>query len=420
MTAHGVMMASQGLGKVDLAALGGCQGDGGRHRCLEDKFDFMHVNIMFGSLAWLFFTGAVAFTLLRRSNWEGFYWNHFMFFPASILLLFHTRANWHGWFAIIMPLFQYDYFLRWLGKYFRKFEVADLTIAADHPATPTCKLTIKKTDTTATPFGKWAGFDWEPGSYVWLSFGGKSFEIKLRQPAPPVPKAWNFHPYTISSPPNEETQEFSIHIKSVGKPGEFSDVICKLAADCDADGGSKKKELLAGLNTYISGPYGSLAVEPKFYDTVVMFAGGIGITPLVSICSDMLARPAEYPNVKKIVLNWVTRSENELAMFGDEFVAMAMDERFTIIHYKTTGAQFGADSVETIDDVEKIETPTGVDSVAGRPVPAQILKPYAVAGQKIAVLNCGPKGLVTAVGKAVGELQSSGAVIHVHDETFLF
>ena len=149
---------------------------------MEDKFDFMQVNIMYGSLAWLFFTGAVAFTLLRRSNWEGFYWNHFMFFPASLLLLFHTRANWHGWFAMIMPLFQYDYFLRWLGKYFRKFEVADLTIAADHPTTPTCKVTIKKTDTTATPFGRWAGFDWEPGSYVWLSFGGKSFEIKLRRP----------------------------------------------------------------------------------------------------------------------------------------------------------------------------------------------------------------------------------------------
>ena len=100
---------------------------------------------------------------------------------------------------------------------------------------------------------------------------------------------------------------------------------------------------------------------------------------------------------------------------------MAADERFAIVHYKTRGGwgQPGADSIETIDDVEKIETPTGVDSVLGRPVPSQILKPYAVAGQKVAVLNCGPKGLVTAVGKAVGELQSSGAVIHVHDETFL-
>ena len=101
---------------------------------------------------------------------------------------------------------------------------------------------------------------------------------------------------------------------------------------------------------------------------------------------------------------------------------MAADERFAIVHYKTRGGwgQPGADSIETIDDVEKIETPTGVDSVLGRPVPSQILKPYAVAGQKVAVLNCGPKGLVTAVGKAVGELQSSGARIHVHDETFLF
>ncbi|CAN0514195.1 unnamed protein product, partial [Discosporangium mesarthrocarpum] len=38
----------------------------------------------------------------------------------------------------------------------------------------------------------------------------------------------------------------------------------------------------------LDGPYGVCRVPFRAYDTVVMFAGGIGVTPMLSIVRDIL------------------------------------------------------------------------------------------------------------------------------------
>lgn len=97
-------------------------------------------------------------------------------------------------------------------------------------------------------------------------------------------------------------------------------------------------ESLAAIS--IDGPYGRM---PPFgrHRTIVLFAGGIGITPLIAIATDIFARwsssaQAVPPVTVLLHLVWTVRDAALLAVFADRLVPLLSHPSF-VAHLHVTG-----------------------------------------------------------------------------------
>ena len=109
-------------------------------------------------------------------------------------------------------------------------------------------------------FPKQDGFDFNPAQYVYLA----------------VPKLGYFqwHPFSLSSSPNQKL--VTLHIR---KAGSWTKALYALA------------EKQSDIDILLEGPYGSMGVDftnPDKYQTVMLFSGGIGVTPMQSLCNSLL------------------------------------------------------------------------------------------------------------------------------------
>ena len=120
------------------------------------------------------------------------------------------------------------------------------------------------------------------------------------------------HPFTISGHPYNE--ELRITIKGLGD--YTNNIVSKLTI---------------GDIALVEGPYGHFSSKHIKKHDQIWIAGGIGITPFLSLCKDM------HPN--KIKLFWCVNDEDE-AVYKDELEKIARNNsnfEFVIWSSKTSG-----------------------------------------------------------------------------------
>ncbi|MHA2389854.1 MAG: ferredoxin reductase family protein [Candidatus Hodarchaeales archaeon] len=129
-------------------------------------------------------------------------------------------------------------------------------------------------------------FEYIPGQFAFISFQSGSVSPEE-------------HPFTISSTPSRpQSLQFTVRCS-----GDWTRLIgCLKPAD----------------TVSIDGPYGRFSyVFSNKFNQYIMIAGGIGITPMLS----MLRYMADRDNRKKVTLIWSNRTEDEVA-YSDEFTAL--------------------------------------------------------------------------------------------------
>lgn len=125
------------------------------------------------------------------------------------------------------------------------------------------------------------GLRFSPGQFAWLTIGSSPFLIRE-------------HPFSLSSSavtPERLTQT----IKSLG---DFTSTICHVAP---------------GARAYLDGPYGSFSIDDHPASGYVFAAGGIGITPIMSILRTM----ADRCDCRHALLFYATKTFDE-ATFREE------------------------------------------------------------------------------------------------------
>ncbi|MFO8076537.1 MAG: ferric reductase-like transmembrane domain-containing protein [Egibacteraceae bacterium] len=129
------------------------------------------------------------------------------------------------------------------------------------------------------------GLRFLPGQFAWLTIGRSPFSVKE-------------HPFSFSSAATDPSRlEFTI--KALG------------------DDTARIGEVEPGTRVYLDGPYGAFSYTRSEAAGFVFLAGGVGITPIIS----MLRTLADLEDQRPMHLLYACRSEADL-LFGDELDAL--------------------------------------------------------------------------------------------------
>jgi len=201
---------------------------------------------------------------IRHRIFELFHFCHVIFALSMIICaLFHT-----GKLVPILAASTWglDLFIRKVYMpLFRNPRCANIRIISDS----VIELCFPKTD----------GFDYNPGQYIYL--------------AVPELSIFEWHPFSLSSCPGQKI--VTLHIR---KCGSWTSDLYSLA---------KEKTQIKVL---MEGPYGSVGVDllSDRYKMVMLFAGGIGVTPMQAICNHLMSEQSiGKRELKKLSFIWVER-----------------------------------------------------------------------------------------------------------------
>ena len=333
---------------------------------------------------------------IRRRFFEAFYRLHWVLFVGVIAL---SVAHEAGAILFGVALWGVDILLRgviiWLNRK-RQHSVQCVRLPAN-----VIRLTFLKRD-----------FKYKSGQYCFLCIPQVSWV--------------EWHPFSISSSPHENV--VSIHIRVLG------DWTKQLYNNV---------EETRNLNVYIDGPYGApgIDVDGPRYKSFMFISGGIGITPMQSICNDVLQQHHRGRPVEKIMFIWSVRDlymvnsvleydrkyyeENEPKQLPHSFSPDLLDR----------GADGGV--LETYFHLTKerdskkfqeanIHPELQPNLKFGRPDLSELFtRMKAGASSKggsarVGVLACGPTALVNDAEKLCAKFSCNGITFDFHKEVFEF
>jgi predicted ferric reductase len=141
----------------------------------------------------------------------------------------------------------------------------------------------------------WPGFRFKPGQFAWLTVYGSPFKITS-------------HPFSFSSSAALKNGRVEMSIRELG---DFTNDISKVPA--------KKR-------VYLDGPYGAFTIGNPA-DMHVLIAGGVGITPMMS----MIRTLADQGDKRPLVLVYGSRDWDSIT-FREELEAMKSRLELTVVH----------------------------------------------------------------------------------------
>ena len=268
-----------------------------------------------------------------------------------------------------------------------------------------------------------------PGGITELSFP-KTFEYNAGQYifiCVPKLSILQWHPFSISSSPDQDT--ITIHFKALGG---WTKALYALAKE--------KGE----ISIITEGPYGapSVDLESDRYKLAILASGGIGVTPMYSLCNDLLYKKSLGRDIQKIAFIWSARKpeNDEIAYDSEAGSAIALPSAFSpnlfvnphdgsqIVRsssstdYSNEGVLFAECYMTGTEKNVKSNLP-GVKY--GRPKFNRIFERMKATAQKmgekrVAVCVCGPQAMIDLVRYAAVQHSKNGVYFDVHSELFEF
>ena len=207
------------------------------------------------------------------------------------------------------------------------------------------------------------GFHFSPGQFGWLTVFGGPFKI-------------TGHPFSFSSSAAVADGRVEMTIR---KLGDFTGTIDKVPI---------------GKRVYLDGPYGAFTIGRNPADMNVLIAGGVGITPMMSILRTLADRGDPRP----VILLYGSRDWDSIT-FREELEAVTPRLKLTVVHVLSS-------------------PPEGWTGERGF-INAALFKrylppPYADHEYFI----CGPDVMMDAIEKALGELNVP--LSRYHSERYSF
>ena len=200
----------------------------------------------------------------RRPRYEGWRLVHVLL-AHVVLLATALHVLWLGdltrfssarlWFQTLAVLLVLAFLHRWVWRPLRSYRNRYVVDEVRHVSPTATTLVLHAAGHPGVAF--------RPGQFAWLKIGTS-------------PYVFEEHPFTIASAATEPwRKEFTI--KGMG---DFSELIAGLRP---------------GRSVFIDGPHGSFTLDGLRSDRFVLIAGGVGITPMLSMIRTLADRGDERP-----------------------------------------------------------------------------------------------------------------------------
>lgn len=265
-----------------------------------------------------------------------------------------------------------------------------------------------------------------PGSHAYLTLPAASRPSSSRL----APSSFVFemlhNPFTVAAV-GENTPELTLVARR--RHGPLTQALSRIADAQDANPASSVR-MKASIG--IEGPYGVAKYFPSFsageYDKILLVAGGVGATFILPLYH---AITQDDPRTK-VEMIWTVRSAADVtwAVHGDPSEWMFTDDN---VHVHVTGGVVHGRSAPGIPgsgaegDVEMSalhqnrKRDIALRANMGRPdfrkIVDGVFKSALIDG-RVAVLVCGPAGMVRDLRKCVGVWVEKGRSVFWHDESF--
>jgi len=229
-----------------------------------------------------------------------------------------------------------------------------------------------------------------------------------------------WHPFSVASSPFND--EIEIYIKSLGN---WTRNLHKLA----------QKE--AYLTLRVDGPYGNLNLNYQRYPKILLIAGGIGITPVLSILQ-AIYHVNRKTSMKYVMTVIVLRNITELGWFSDALQEIksradsntkapyldlqvhvtrptAEEENIPVL----PGTSFQRPDIDQVFDKiakHQVKNRNGSTISSGK----ASVPPREMENPPTFVFVCGPKKIVNISWDTSKKQSLQGKVFHFHHETFEF
>jgi predicted ferric reductase len=141
-----------------------------------------------------------------------------------------------------------------------------------------------------------AGFCFKPGQFGWLTLWGSPFQI-------------TGHPFSFSSSAAAADGRVEMTIRNLG---DFTSGIAKVPP---------------GRRVFLDGPYGAFTADSAPADMLVLIAGGVGITPMMSIVRTF----ADNGDKRPVLLFYGSRNYEEIT-FREELEALTSRLDLRVVH----------------------------------------------------------------------------------------
>lgn len=361
---------------------------------------FVNVRIRVGAMAWvsLALIFLTALPIVRRRGFEVFYYAHALFFVFMVGALVHTTNG---------PEFLLPGFSLWLvdravrfAYNFRRIEVDSVT----HYEGGVTKFKVRGMKTR------------HPGQVVWVQIPNLSF--------------LNWHPFTVASAPGQSGGLATIAIRGLGG---YTKGVQRAHDDCRGD----SQSAVSGesqITMRLDGPYGVGRIQWGRLPVTVLIAGGIGITPGMSIASHLIKEAASCPSsdraVSHVHLLWIVKDTRHIEWFHEELqelheMSLREDVPATLdITIHTTASSVSAPDSLSREESYEMQAPKPADVPwpinTGRPDVAAWLGQVkgARVGMDAAINVCGPRALINETRKAAGAASSEKGIFYVEEEVF--
>ena len=249
---------------------------------------FLHELIVFNSLRmmWARWIGLIALVIIwltsitalyfkklkmRYEAWKYIHYVNYLVFPFVLIHVFFN-ATFNTVTYYLWVVYGICFFVIFAHKIYSVYKIRK---------NPYTLADIKENNTIWTLEFKGKAIDHLPGQFLYVQLAGRH-------------SIFQSNPFTIVSSPTFEN--IMISMKELG------------------DLTSQAKDLKLGDTAYIDAPYGVFSYKLYDSDNLVFIAGGIGITPYLSMLRYMKDNDDVHSNV---ILIWGNQSENDL-IFLDE------------------------------------------------------------------------------------------------------
>jgi len=192
------------------------------------------------------------------------------------------------------------------------------------------------------------GFRFQPGQFVWITLGRSPLRITE-------------HPFSISSSA-ERRDAVELTIKA---SGDFT---------------SRIGEVDRGTRAHLDGPYGVFTYERNQAPAFLFVAGGIGITPILS----MLRTLADVGDRRRMTLVYANPTLDE-AVFSDELDSLARRLELRVVHVPQ-------------------EAPPGWDGPSGFVDASLLADVLPDRADRVEAFVCGPPPMMAAMADALDEI----------------